>query len=105
MSITDGLMNQTIDAISSVTINQYNDKTLSTKYEDVKCRWQETIGRTVNKDGEEVSYTVTAWIPAKYDDIDYDWRIERDYEIYTVVGITKHISLQGEIDHIRLFLR
>ena len=105
MSITDGLMKQTIDVISSVDINQYNDKTLSTQYEDVKCRWQETIGRTVGKDGEEVSYTVTAWIPALYDDVEYDWRVEKDSEIYTIVGITKHISMVGEVDHIRLFLR
>ena len=98
-------MRQTIDVISSVTVNQYNDKTLTTEYEDVKCRWQETIGRTVGKDAEEVSYTVTAWIPAIYDDISYDWRIEKDDNTYTVVGITKHISLQGDVDHIRLFLR
>lgn len=106
MGLIDLAMTQNIDVVYSTTINQYGDEERTSKYKNVKCRWEETIRRSIiNNKGEVVEYRAIAWIPAEYDDIDYDWQIEKDNKIYTIIDIRKAVSISGDIEFIRLVLR
>jgi len=103
MSIISGLLNQNIDTVSSTSKDKYNDVTLTTVYSDLECRWEEKIGRTIGKDAEEKTYTVEVWIMPDYT-VNHDYIITKDSKTYRVVGKENRYNLNGEIDHVKLFI-
>lgn len=103
MSIISGALNQTIDSIKSVTSNEYNDKTLTVVYSDVRCRWQEKITQVVNSIGEEVTSKVQVWILPTIT-IKEGYRIVKDSITYVVVAYEKEYDLNGIHDHTKCYL-
>ncbi len=103
MSITTGLLNQTITTIYSTADDGYGDATLTSVYSNVPCRWQERTGLIIDKNGQEKQFTVEAWIGPDYT-ILVDYEILFGSETYVVIGREKHIGLGGEWDHTKLLL-
>lgn len=104
MSLVAGLLNQSIDLISSVTIDGWGDITKLSKYSDVPCRWEEVEGTVLNRENEEVIYKVAVWLENNMDDIDYDWIITKNDRDYRILSIQNEYDLGGDLDHILIFL-
>ena len=103
-SLVSGLLNQTIDKISSITRDAYGDITKSTIWEDVPCRFELSISRTQGTVVEILSYRARAWLYPDYSDIAKEYIITKDDEDYKILNIEKHYNLEGEMDHIVLVL-
>ena len=104
MGIVDNFMNQTIDTISSVTRDAYNKETLTTVYSDVKCRWQKSKMKSISALSDTLEYRVIVWIPSDYTDITTSHIVTQDSEKYKIVNIENEVNLEGELDHIVLYL-
>lgn len=105
MSLVAGLLNQTLDTIYETTTNAYNDKTLTSKYTDVACRFQKTKRRMTDNSGENVTVLGEIWLEADYSDIDYNWVVEKDSKKYYIADIEFNYDLSGNLDHIVLYVR
>jgi len=103
MGLADGLFNQTVTSISSITRNTYGDPAASLLYSNTKCRWQGKIGVVFSKTTEERSYQVEMWVASSCQ-IDVDYQVEKDSEKYIVVGVLPAVSLEGTLDHKKVFL-
>ena len=103
MSIISGLLNQTIDYISSVTSDEYNDKTTTVLYNDIRCRWQEKVSMVVNAIGEEVTSKIQVWIMPDIS-ITEGYRVVKDDVTYVIVGYEKRYDINGNHDHTAIFL-
>ena len=103
MSLFSFTFNQIISTIYSVTRNVYGDSTQTEVYSDVPCRWQEKQETIVDKDKKILEVTASAWIDSGYT-IKYDYEVVKDSEMYKVVGIEKRYDIEGNIDHIKLYL-
>lgn len=104
MSLVDGLLNQTVDTIYSVSKDRYGDVTKSSEYTNEKCRWQNKIGRLVNTQGEDINYEVEVWLSKEHTDIRNDWRVVKDSKEYQVKAYAHLHDLMGNLDHIKLYL-
>jgi len=104
MSLVDGLLNQKIDTVSSVVTDGYGDKTATTVYTNIPCRWQTKIEHITNSNNEEVTTTVKVFLLPGYSDIDYSYQITKDSVVYNVQLIKHNYDLDGELDHIVLYL-
>ena len=104
MSIIEGLLNQKIDYIYSVTRDGYGDVTRSEIYNSVPCRWQETLNRVLNIDGEEVTTTIEVWLPPAYSDIAFTWEFKKDGLIHGLINYSKKYGLDGALDHIKVYM-
>lgn len=103
MSIMLGAFNQIITTISSVSKNKWGDKTRTTVYSNVPCRWQERIGRVAGPDSEVKDYRIEAWVSNAYT-ILYDYEITKNSEIFKLVAIEKRYDLAGNLDHTKMYL-
>jgi hypothetical protein len=103
-SIISGLCNQTIDRISSVTTDAYGDKTKSTVWENIPCRWELSQSRTLSPSAEIQNYTARAWLYPEYEGVEKTYIVTKEDEDYHIMKIEKHYSLEGELDHIVLVL-
>jgi hypothetical protein len=103
MGLADLLLNQNIDTIQSVTIDGRGNKTASTVYSNVRCRWSPSTKRVLDRDNELSSTAVECWIPADYD-IEYNYQIVKDSTTYRILRIEKKYNLYGQLDHIKLYL-
>lgn len=103
MGIVDFLHNQTITSISTADINGYGDAVLTTKYSNVKCRFQKKTGMITNKTGQEQQYKVSVYISPSYSVVEGDY-IVFSGETYVVVGIESRIDFGGSADHNQLYL-
>jgi len=103
VSLLDGLANQTIDTISSVTRDAYSKETLTTVYLNVPCRWQESTVRSQSILSEKLDYDIIAWIAPTYTILS-SYIVTKDSENYKIVKIRKHYDLAGTLDHISLLL-
>ena len=104
MSLINGLVNQTIDSIVTTTSDGYGDKTQTTIYENVPCRWQDKIERITNNNNEEVTTTVKVWLLPSYSGILYTYQILQNSVTYNIQLIDNNYDLDGELDHIVLYL-
>lgn len=104
MSIASGFFRQTIDNIYSIARDKYGDKTATEEYNTVPCRWQEKIQQVIDKNGEEKKSRVEVWVSSDYSSISHDWKITRNSEDYYVISIENRVNLDGNVDHIKLFL-
>jgi len=104
MSIVSGLLNQTIDSISSFTLDGYGDKSFKEIYTFVNCRWQERLQIIISDKGEEITSKVEVWMLSKYSDIKYGWKIVKDDETYMVVGKAIAYNLSGQPEYLKLYL-
>ena len=104
MSLLSGLDNQNIDSIVSTTVDGYGVSTQTTEYTDVSCRWQDTTERITNNDNKEVITTAKIWLLPAYTDITYNYQIIRNSKTYTIQLIKNIIDLDGNLDHIKMFL-
>lgn len=103
MSLVTGLMNQTIDTISSVSRNAYNKETLTTVYSDVPCRWQESTIRKQANIAETLDFSIIVWLEPDYT-IESSYIVTKDSKNYKIKRINKHYDLAGVLDHISLYL-
>ena len=104
MSLIPGLTNQIIDTIYSVTTNGYGDATRTVVYTNTSCRWQERIQKILAETNEEVISKVEVWLLPKYNDILTNYQVVKDSETYMIVAKEKRYGLNGELDHIKLYL-
>lgn len=103
-SIVSGMLNQTIDRISSVTRDAYGDEIQSIVWENVPCRWELSQSRTMSNVVEKIEYTARTWLYPEYEDITKEYIVTKNSEDYKILKIEKHYSLEGELDHIVLVL-
>ena len=103
MSIISSAMNQTITSISSVTSNEYNDKTTTVVYNDVRCRWQEKTSMITTSSGEEVTSRIQVWVMPTISVLE-GYRVIKDDVTYVIVGYEKRYDLNGNHDHTAIFL-
>jgi hypothetical protein len=103
-SLLSGMLNQTIDKISSITRDAYGDITKSTVWENVPCRFEISTLRTQGTTTEVLSYRARAWLYSDYSDIAKEYIVTKDSEDYKIAAIEKHYNLEGELDHIVLVL-
>jgi len=104
MSLMDGYLNQMIDHIYSVTRNRYGDATFKIEYSDVPCRWVKKVTQVLGPNNEEVLSRVVVWLPLEYESIKHDWKITKDSEDYYVLSSESKVDLDGNVDHVKLFL-
>lgn len=104
MSLVAGLLNQSIDMLSSVTTDGWGDITKVSKYSDVPCRWEPVQGTVLTRENEEVIYQVAVWFDNNISDIDYDWIITKSGRDYRILSIQNEYDLGGDLDHILVFL-
>ena len=103
MGLIDGLYNQVIDTVASVTHDGYGDETSTTIYSSVPCRWVEQNTQLVTGIRETKESKVSVWLSPNYT-ILYDYKIIKDGEPYEIVSVEKKRSFDGTIDHVRLYL-
>jgi hypothetical protein len=103
MSIISGLMNHTIDTISSITKDGWSNVTRTTVYSDIPCRWEETIGKVISPEQEEKTYRVNVWLTPDYV-ISYGYEFYKDSEYYKVLRIEKKYDISGIWDHTKVYL-
>jgi len=114
MSLVSGLLNQTLQKISSVTVNAYGDETKTIVYENIPCRFQMSQSRDLgfsimrraqtSSGVERMSYTAQVWLFPEYDNIRETDVVTQDDEDYKILKVEKLYSLEGEVDHIVLIL-
>ena len=103
MSIASGTFNNIITTISSVAKNAWGDKTKTSVYSNVRCRWEDRIGRTLGPDSELRDYTIEAWIGNNYT-IQYDYIFTKGGKDYYVIAMEHRYDLAGNLDHTKVFL-
>ena len=103
MSLIDGLTNQTINFVYSVTRDVYGDSSRTQKYANLPCRWQPNVTRVLSAVGEELVSKVEVWILPTYT-INEDYEIVKDSETYRVIFKANKYDLDGVLDHIKLYL-
>jgi len=103
MSLISGLTNQTV-AVYSTTTDMYGDKTLTSVYSELPCRFQNKVEVAVSKDGEEISSKAQIWYETEYT-IGDDYQIYSGSEYYIIVSKEAKIDLDGNIDHYKLYLK
>lgn len=103
MSLIAGLCNQTITSVSSASVDGYGDETFTVLYNDVPCRWQETVEQVVSDNGELRTYGVIAYILPGYS-LDYNYEILKDSIKYRIVQFENKYGLDGRVDHIKVYL-
>jgi hypothetical protein len=103
MSIISAAMKHYIDSVYSVTKDRYGDSTRTLIYSDVPCRWNEHNNIVFDLNGEQKTTKVDVWLLPQYP-IDYNYEFVRDNETYKIVAISKKAGLDGNIDHIRVYL-
>uniref|UniRef100_A0A6M3IH10 Uncharacterized protein n=1 Tax=viral metagenome TaxID=1070528 RepID=A0A6M3IH10_9ZZZZ len=104
MSIMDSYFNHSIDYIYSIARNKYGDKIPTEQYSDIPCRWVEKITQVTNAENEEVLSRIEVWLPAEYDAVKHNWKIVKDSATYFVASKEVRVDLDGEVDHIKLYL-
>jgi len=104
MSILEGLLGQSIDSICSITTDGYGDTTQTIVYSDVPCRWQNITERIVNSINEEVTATIKIWLLPVYSDVLYSYQIVQNSKTYNIQLIKSVYDLDGNLDHIKMFL-
>ena len=105
MSILEGLLGQSIDSICSTKTNGYGDTTQIIKYTSVPCRWQNITERIVNSINEEVTATIKIWLLPVYSDFLYSYQIVQNSKTYNIQLIKSVYDLDGNLDHIKMFLK
>lgn len=103
MSIVAGLLNQTITSIQKSSDDGYGDKTYTTIYSDVSCRWQEMIENETLPNGKVITYTIKAFL---FPDLNIrrGYRVIKDNRSYTIQKYDKKVDLQGNDDHWEVWL-
>lgn len=104
MSLISGLTNHSINTIYSVTTNGYGDVTKIVAYTSVPCRWQERIQKILTEANEEIISKIEVWLLPEYNDILINYQIVKDSETYMIIAKEKKYGLNGELDHIKLYL-
>lgn len=104
MSLLSGLINQTLQKISSITKDAYNNEVKTIVYENIPCRFQMAQSRKQGVVVEAISYTAKVWLYPEYDNIEKDYVVTQDDKDYKILKIEKHYSLGGDLDHISLIL-
>ena len=104
MSLISVFLNQTINSISSVSIDGRNNKTTTIVYSNVPCRWTASTKRVLDNNNEEKIATVECWIGPEYV-IRYDYQIIKGTTAYRIISINEKYDLAGNLDHFKLFLR
>ena len=104
MSLVDGLLNQKIDSIVSVTKDGYGDETQTTVFTKVPCRWQNTVETITTRDNETVTTTAKVWLFPSYNSILYSYQIVQDSITYNIKLIKNVVDLDGNLDHIVVYL-
>lgn len=102
MGIVDFLYNQKI-TISSSDINGYGDAVLTTKYSNIKCRFQKKTGMITNKNGQEMQYKGSIYLSPDYSVVEGDY-INYSGEQYVVIGIESRIDFGGSSDHTQVYI-
>jgi len=105
MSITAGLLNNSIDYIYSTTKNAYGKLVTTTVYHDVQCRWEEGTLKDLSNVAEALDYDIRVYLSPEYNTILESYVIEKDSLKYKIVKIRKPRDLAGEIDHVVLYLK
>jgi hypothetical protein len=103
MSLVSGLLNQTITSISSTVDNGYGDKTKTVVESNVSCRWEEKSTEITNTNGEIIIASAEMWVMSDTS-VKNGYRIIKDSSEYTVVGVENKYNLDGQVDHIKVFL-
>jgi len=113
MSLVDGLLNQTITTIRSITLDAYNDVSASsTVYSNVPCRWQENSKLTVDQrerlsgaglQSKIAEASVEVWLDSSYE-ISTDYEFVKGGEVYKVVAVEKKYDIDGVVDHVKVYL-
>jgi len=101
--IVSFLYNQTLTSINTATPDLEGDRTLTAKYEDVKCRFQLKTGSITHKSGKELQYRGVIFLAPSYSVVEGD-RIIYSGETYVVVGIETRYNFQGVADHTQLYV-
>ena len=104
MGIADGLFDQVITSIYSVSTNGYGDETLTLVFSSVPCRWQEISTQVTTGLRETKESKVSVWVPSEYSTILPDYRVVVGTETYIVVSVDNKYNISGTIDHVRLYL-
>jgi len=104
MSLVEGLTNQNIDSIVSTTVDGYGDTVQTSVYTNVPCRWQTTIERITNNNHEEITTVAKIWLLPEYIDIAYNYQIVRNSITYNIQLIKHVIDLDGNLDHIVVYV-
>jgi len=102
LSLVAGLLHETIDIYSTV-LNKNSDRTRTILYSNVECRWEENVSVVVGKDVKEKRARVNVWILPTYTILE-DYEIIKDDEVYKIVAVSKRKDINGNTDHIRLWL-
>lgn len=104
MSLVDPLLNQTLDSVYSSVRNAYGKETLSLVYENIPCRWQFAKLREISGVAEVLDYRVVVWLQPMYEDIMANYIIQQGTEKYKISRIEKNYNLEGQLDHVVLYL-
>lgn len=107
--LIDGLLNQTITSISSVTRDGYGRVVSTELYTNVKCRWQEKFTIILDKTGHEAVVKVQVWVKDTHNNedvsIDVDYVFTYQSRTYTVVAYEHHYDIFGTVEYIKVYLR
>ena len=104
MSLISELVNQTISYIYSIAEDQYGDKTETSIYTDVPCRFQKTTEKVTNEAGEEVLSSAQVWLLPTYTNINANCHVKIGTRTYRVLTIDEKYDLDGIMDHMKVFL-
>jgi len=103
------LLNQTVDSISSISVDGYGAKTATVLHEEVKCRWQEKFQLVLNSQGAEVTSKVQCWILPTHDGsdvtIDTDYIFIYDSVSHIVIAYVYQYGLSGVHEYTKVFLQ
>lgn len=103
MALVDGLLNQTVTSISKSTTDGYGDRSYTVIYTDTPCRWQEMVTEVILATGEVVTYTVKMFLNSNIN-IKEEYRVIKDSKSYTVRKVDKKVDLEGNVDHLEVYL-
>ena len=103
MSLISAFVKNTITTISSTTTDAYNDKTPTTVYSNVPCRWEEAMNEEAKVDGMTKEFGVRCWLLPSYE-IKSDYQFLFEGNTYEVVGFEKYRDISGKHDHTVVYL-
>ena len=103
MSIIASLMNHQIDYVYSTAKDGWSTITQTVVYSSVPCRWIEKVGKVIDVNKEEKTYTVEVWTTPSYT-IEYGYEFYKDEETYKVIGFEKKYDVVGTWDHTKVYL-
>lgn len=103
MSLVSAFCNQTINSISSVSLDGRNNRTTTVVYSNVPCRWTANSKRILDRDNEVQIASIECWLPPQYT-ILYDYQIVKGTITYRIIRIEEKYDLAGNLDHTKLFL-